>query len=266
MRHLTSKLVLAACLPLALIAAAADAAEGPGLGAGSAAGPVVTVAPEPESYGTADETVISVGPHSNLPPTDTVTWATSVSGTTGIGLFQASGVQVDWWYQLANIPSGAILTRVQLEACDTSATGQIAFGLASGVAPGGAAANISAIAGTGIAPTPGCAFFTATPTVTTTVNNGTNDYWLFYAWTTPGAALQVHSIRVFYRLQVSPAPAVASFTDVPVGHPQMRFVEALVDAGITGGCGGGNYCPDSPVTRGQMAVFLSVALGLHFTP
>ena len=26
--------------------------------------------------------------------------------------------------------------------------------------------------------------------------------------------------------------------------------------GITGGCGGGNYCPDNPVTRAQMAVFL----------
>lgn len=26
--------------------------------------------------------------------------------------------------------------------------------------------------------------------------------------------------------------------------------------GITGGCGGGNYCPENPVTRAQMAVFL----------
>jgi hypothetical protein len=42
--------------------------------------------------------------------------------------------------------------------------------------------------------------------------------------------------------------------------------EALLAAGITGGCGGGAYCPDSPVTRGQMAVFLSRALGLHFAP
>jgi hypothetical protein len=24
------------------------------------------------------------------------------------------------------------------------------------------------------------------------------------------------------------------------------------------------YCPDQPVTRGQMAVFLAKALGLHF--
>jgi hypothetical protein len=39
-----------------------------------------------------------------------------------------------------------------------------------------------------------------------------------------------------------------------------------VASGITAGCGGGNYCPDAPLTRGQMAVFLSKGLGLHFAP
>ena len=52
--------------------------------------------------------------------------------------------------------------------------------------------------------------------------------------------------------------------DVPVGSPLHQFVEALFAAGITGGCGGGNYCPNAPITRGQMAVFLAVALGLHW--
>ena len=50
----------------------------------------------------------------------------------------------------------------------------------------------------------------------------------------------------------------------PTTSPQFKFVEALFAAGITAGCGGGNYCPDNPVTRGQMAVFLASALGLHF--
>jgi S-layer family protein len=58
-----------------------------------------------------------------------------------------------------------------------------------------------------------------------------------------------------YKLQVSPAPANATFGDVPTSHPFFQFVEALAKSGITGGCGGGNYCPDNPVTRGQMAVF-----------
>ncbi len=48
------------------------------------------------------------------------------------------------------------------------------------------------------------------------------------------------------------------------GHPFFQFIEALYASGITAGCGGGNYCPDSPLTRGQMAVFLAKALGLQW--
>lgn len=70
-------------------------------------------------------------------------------------------------------------------------------------------------------------------------------------------------MRVRYRLQVSPAPATATFpNDVPTTHPFFRFVEALAASGLTGGCGPGSFCPDQPVTRGQMAVFLAAALGL----
>lgn len=69
---------------------------------------------------------------------------------------------------------------------------------------------------------------------------------------------------VVWRRTVSPAPAVATFSDVPTSHPQFRYVEAMVASGITGGCGGGRFCPDTLITRGQFAVFFSVALGLHY--
>jgi len=53
------------------------------------------------------------------------------------------------------------------------------------------------------------------------------------------------------------------FADVPcTGGPFDPWIEDLADRGITGGCGGGDYCPASPVTRGQMAVFLTKAFGL----
>jgi len=68
----------------------------------------------------------------------------------------------------------------------------------------------------------------------------------------------------FWHRQVAPAPAVATFGDVPTGHQFFRYVEALVASGITAGCGGDNYCPDQPVTRGQMATFIAKALGLGF--
>jgi beta-N-acetylhexosaminidase len=78
--------------------------------------------------------------------------------------------------------------------------------------------------------------------------------------------VRFRGIRLFWQRQVSPAPQTATFNDVPTTHPFHRFIEALYASGITGGCGNGNFCPDEPVTRGQMAVFLSGALGLHWAP
>jgi hypothetical protein len=51
------------------------------------------------------------------------------------------------------------------------------------------------------------------------------------------------------------------FDDVPASSPFCPFIEELARRGITGGCGGGNFCPGDPVTRQQMAVFLIKALG-----
>lgn len=80
-----------------------------------------------------------------------------------------------------------------------------------------------------------------------------------------GNSLMLQKVRAEWRRQLSPAPATATFADVQTGHPFFQYIEALADSGITAGCGGGNYCPDAPVTRGQMAVFLAKALGLHWT-
>jgi IPT/TIG domain/Right handed beta helix region/S-layer homology domain len=53
-----------------------------------------------------------------------------------------------------------------------------------------------------------------------------------------------------------PPACSGDFPDVPCSSPFAPWIEALAAAGITGGCGGGNYCPTNPVTRQQMAVFL----------
>jgi hypothetical protein len=55
------------------------------------------------------------------------------------------------------------------------------------------------------------------------------------------------------------APPDASgtmFGDVPLGYWADKWIEQLAAEGITGGCGGGNYCPSNAVNRAQMAVFL----------
>jgi hypothetical protein len=92
----------------------------------------------------------------------------------------------------------------------------------------------------------------------------TADY--YFLINTPGfdGDVRIASVRARWRRQVSPAPASATFDDVPSGHPYFAFVEALYRSGITAGCGSGNYCPDNPITRGEMAVFLAAALGLHW--
>ena len=59
----------------------------------------------------------------------------------------------------------------------------------------------------------------------------------------------------------------ADFLDVNSINPFHDFVESVFRAGITAGCGGGNYCGTAPVTRAQMAVFLLKAEhGSTFTP
>jgi hypothetical protein len=77
-------------------------------------------------------------------------------------------------------------------------------------------------------------------------------------------ALSFGGAQITWKRQVSDPPASPTFGDVPDSHPFYQYIEALAASGITGGCGSGNYCPDSPLTRGQMAVFLAKALGLHW--
>ncbi|MBI5293980.1 MAG: S-layer homology domain-containing protein [Chloroflexi bacterium] len=65
----------------------------------------------------------------------------------------------------------------------------------------------------------------------------------------------------------TPPDATGIFNDVPASNGFARWIEQLAAEGITGGCGGGNYCPNTPVTREQMAVFLLVAEhGTGYTP
>jgi hypothetical protein len=53
-----------------------------------------------------------------------------------------------------------------------------------------------------------------------------------------------------------PFPATPYFNDVPAGHPFFKWIQKMREWGITTGCSATDYCPDSPNTRGQMAVFI----------
>ena len=64
-----------------------------------------------------------------------------------------------------------------------------------------------------------------------------------------------------------PPLCVGLFGDVPCepspSYP-VDWIEAFKNAGISGGCGGGNYCPNGPTTRGQIAAFITKAFSLTF--
>ncbi|MBI3161614.1 MAG: S-layer homology domain-containing protein [Chloroflexi bacterium] len=65
------------------------------------------------------------------------------------------------------------------------------------------------------------------------------------------------------------AAGTGLFSDVPSTHWAADFIERLYNAGITGGCNSSPlmYCPESSVTRAQMAVF--ILRGMHgstYTP
>jgi IPT/TIG domain len=64
-----------------------------------------------------------------------------------------------------------------------------------------------------------------------------------------------------------PPACTGVFPDVPCSNPFAPWIEELFEVGITGGCGNGNYCPNNPVRRDQMAAFLLKALhGSTFVP
>ena len=69
--------------------------------------------------------------------------------------------------------------------------------------------------------------------------------------------MAVFLLRARYGVNfVPPPPTGTVFPDVPLSNPFAAWIELLAAEGITAGCGGGNYCPTSTVTRRQMAVFL----------
>ncbi|HLK68427.1 MAG TPA: S-layer homology domain-containing protein [Bryobacteraceae bacterium] len=51
-------------------------------------------------------------------------------------------------------------------------------------------------------------------------------------------------------------PATPYFADVAPNHPYFPWIQKMKQLGITSGCTATTYCPDDPVTRGQMAVFI----------
>lgn len=223
-------------------------------------------------FGTADDHISVVGWASFLPY---ISSAVYTSDTTLGGRWNTAGSS--WLYAPvpADIPNGADITQVAFYVEDSSATvdftGRLCrFYTESG---SGTTAGSDCPFSVSTSGTPGNIGVGGDPNVTMMrrvdlTGDGPIEVinWVLHhnQGTALDGSIKIRQARILWRRQVSPAPVAATFLDVPTTNPFFRFVEALAAAGITGGCGSGNYCPNSPVTRGQMAVFLSAALGLHW--
>ena len=70
------------------------------------------------------------------------------------------------------------------------------------------------------------------------------------------AQMAVFLLKAEHGSSYGPPAATGIFTDVPSSYWAAKWIEQLSREGITGGCGTGIYCPEDPVTRAQMAIFL----------
>jgi len=68
--------------------------------------------------------------------------------------------------------------------------------------------------------------------------------------------MAVFLLKAKHGICYTPPPCAGIFADVPCPSLFADWIEALAAEGITGGCGGGNYCPAGAVRRDQMAAFL----------
>ena len=168
------------------------------------------------------------------------------------------------WAAPVNLPGGSLLKRVELDYCDSNTEG---LHLSLGVDEcDNQWSSCHSIAGTELVSvsSPDCGFVSSSA-VSQRIDNYHHGYILWVSFGTSDGTNTLGGAILSYQLDVSPAPATPTFGDVPASDPEFQFIEALVSSGITAGCAGGYYCPDAPLTRRQMAVFLAKALGLQWS-
>ena len=240
----------------------------PMLGVLILAGPTVFAQPlaSPKAYGSGTQTLVLGA--AAFSPIGTITYDYFGSGY----IYRTGGADDGMWAPV-NLPNGAVVDHVCVSLFNSTGAGPL---VEWGLYELGSAVNSPVFLGISSATDNynGGYHVFCVPDVPHTVRsiadfNGdgieSSGAYRIAVYLPTTTTIRLGGATISYRLQVSPAPAVATFpNDVPTNHPFFRWIEALADAGITAGTGPGSFSPDDPVTRGQMAVFLSIALGLHF--
>ena len=215
----------------------------------------------PQVFGTTVESFVSMGSWEFTPFDSGTTWSDlGFTSSTNLGRF--STVAGGQFAGVVHLPSGALVTSIELDYCNTntgaSTVDLIAFTSdQNGGSVGSLFTPISGPANTG------CSSVSATG-LSYTVDNKHGHLVLDVVTGAGDGTTSFGGVIVGYKLQVSPAPGSPTFTDVQPGDFGYQQIEALVAAGITGGCGGGNFCPTRNITRAEAAIFFAKALGLQW--
>ncbi|HEY4228668.1 MAG TPA: S-layer homology domain-containing protein [Thermoanaerobaculia bacterium] len=229
---------------------------------------LVTATAAAQSYGTGDQ-VLAVDASEFL-------GQDIVGGLSNEGyLYSFGGADLTVYASLV-LPDGAEITQICLYARNENPDNVVQLGLqAVHLAAGGQAPGVVDVTGSLVV----ADFHFGYGTVCTDpisyvfhdVDGGGNPeavahrLWAYVPYSAaPLGAFALGGARITWHRTVSPPPDSPTFTDVPADHLFYQYIEALSASGITAGCGDGKFCPDAPLTRGQMAVFLSFALGLHW--
>jgi len=70
-----------------------------------------------------------------------------------------------------------------------------------------------------------------------------------------------------YAVDPVPTAVTVAFNDVSASNPDDPYIHALAGAGVTYGCGAGNFCPNKKILRSYYAVWgLRALLGAMYTP
>ncbi|HEY7370274.1 MAG TPA: S-layer homology domain-containing protein, partial [Thermoanaerobaculia bacterium] len=220
---------------------------------------------EPKEFGTADFGWTTILGNQHTPHSTLYDYAFLDSGE----IYVTSGATIAVFDAQLHFSSGVLLHQVTWFGRDAamfqSLQGLILRVCQSGIPPG---APVTTILGSGQSINNDSFSFTVILSGGEVVRNLNCAYLArsVIESTDPDTDLTLRKVRAGWQRQVSPSPVSATFpNDVPTTHPYFRFIEALARSGITAGCAPGSFCPNSPITRGEMAVFLSAALGLHFT-
>ena len=91
-----------------------------------------------------------------------------------------------------------------------------------------------------------------------TIVSGSTSPTLTFNPISAGTTITLQTIETLSSCASAPGIGITQtdFNDVPPSNPYHDAIDIIAKNGITSGCGTGNYCPGSNITRDQMAVFL----------